>query len=161
MQKFHRNKQLATKLIIKSEIIRPAQVNRVNFHKPIVARSVEPKIVTLNNYICDCGEEFQYHRDFLEHKKTHKGTPQNACHLCDKKYTHHKDLLAHIRRKHTEEGVKPVFCEICGNQFSSNVTLRSHKKYHMEPEHACSFPGCDQKFYRREKLTVHEVSWLN
>jgi hypothetical protein len=46
-------------------------------------------------------------------------------------------------------------CDVCGMSFQRPGDLRRHSQMHEHPSHQCRVPGCERKFYRRDKLRDH------
>lgn len=47
----------------------------------------------------------------------------NRCEVCDKTFSTRTNLTRH---KITHEGRKPYICNVCGNSFTQNGSLKSH-----------------------------------
>lgn len=125
-------------------------------------KTVDPNVQykgTKKTFVCPCGEEFRLHSQLVDHtKKVHQNIRDHICHDCGKSFFSKRELDLHIKRVHMKGLGEGVFCEICGNQYSSKSSLRAHRKYHQEPQYVCAFPGCDKKFVKKQKLDMHEVS---
>jgi hypothetical protein len=69
-----------------------------------------------------------------------------TCTICHKTCDDLRSLHRHMK---THAGIKPWYCEACGNTYSKKHTFQSHRCY---PEH-CNI--CDKKFRTDKDLKVH------
>lgn len=52
-----------------------------------------------------------------------KGNTENYCERCDKRFSTRTNLTRHLL---THDGLKPYVCNVCGNAFTQNGSLKSH-----------------------------------
>lgn len=81
-----------------------------------------------------------------------KGPPQKnfKCHLCPKLLYNEGNLIAHLRRMHTDTAHT---CKICGEKLQDPKAYRKHMaKYHLKAKHKCTL--CEKAFKSSKLLRV-------
>ncbi|MFS8507371.1 MAG: C2H2-type zinc finger protein [Candidatus Babeliales bacterium] len=80
--------------------------------------------------------------------------PQNACHLCTKRYKYANELRRHIL-SHLNK--REFYCDFedCSSAFNDETALRNHKKQH-DPLKSYECKGCGKFFKSRHALKNHE-----
>lgn len=73
----------------------------------------------------DCEKSFSAPGFLKQHKKTHFGTRDLLCHLCEKAYYNNKDLQIHLNVVHK---TKTYFCELCEYKNSRRDYIGNHLK---------------------------------
>ncbi|KAF2460937.1 hypothetical protein BDY21DRAFT_135734 [Lineolata rhizophorae] len=99
-------------------------------------------------FVCQfdgCGQAFTTKQILQHHVKTHQGTRDKKCELCDYTCTTQTSLQNHIRAVHTKE--KPYKCNFPGCDFrcSDSSNLSKHAKTHNKRVFKCPHPGCASK----------------
>ena len=129
--------------------------------------------------ICsNCGKRFLTKSRLVTHAKMQGGTCkkpplppdvtviraagpyQYQCSICNVKMTTRSKVFNHIT---THTKIKEYICDICGNNFTTNLGLVSHKLC-IHPEtvpdsehpHRCSFEGCGRSFGSGVSLRIHQ-----
>lgn len=112
----------------------------------------------------------------------HRPTGETTCDICNKKLRSFITMRSHMRNIHSNERVKRVKCNECGQTFSSAGNLNSHKRIHFKSKaFVCTYCGrgfnqlhnlnehtnrhtgekpykcdnCDKTFSRKTSLTAH------
>ena len=62
-----------------------------------------------------------------------------------------KTFVVHSRSHKPQQ--KKAFCDICGQTFTQESTLKSHMKLHMSEKLKCS--TCKRSFYDKQELGSH------
>lgn len=73
-----------------------------------------------------CPQKRRYLKDLKDHMAKHRGDPQYACDLCEKKYTVKYSLKYHYEKIHLD--IKRHICLICSELFYDNTELKKHLK---------------------------------
>ncbi|KAG9250199.1 putative C2H2 finger domain protein [Emericellopsis atlantica] len=60
------------------------------------------------------------------------------------------------RVSRAKKGVPVHICDICQKTFTRAEHLRRHKLSHLPPDIACTVPGCDKVFHRRDLFERHQ-----
>jgi len=77
-----------------------------------------------------------------------------GCKLCGKSFTREHTLKMHL---FVHFKIKRFACDICCKRFTLKQHLREHAVTHTkEKPYKCSFPGCNDRFRQRAKLSVHK-----
>lgn len=109
-------------------------------------------------HICDiCARVFRSKAIYEKHKiLVHSDVkPDPAqCQVCGAWLKHEGSLKAHIKRHHTQEGVRHI-CEMCGKESPNATALYMHKKYvhWSEKIHKCTI--CEKAFKEEKTLREH------
>ncbi|XP_067641285.1 zinc finger protein 91-like [Eurosta solidaginis] len=128
---------------------------REHAEKLRLASEAAPPSKKEREYICSyCCQIFK--TEFyvkLHEKKVHLcdiESERKECPICKKKFEK-RYLRSHLSNVHTAGEKFP--CEICGDLFKSNLSLKNHRKLHLERKFQCTM--CDKGFIRRAVLKVH------
>lgn len=113
-----------------------------------------------------CPEVFTREKLYEQHIKSHyKGSEDNKCLLCDKKFKHLSSVAIHTE----EHGSRELPCDQCGRLFKGRMQLVGHRnKYHQVVTHkrsgqlrqvelhVCSV--CGKTFTQGHRLNQHMLS---
>lgn len=107
-------------------------------------------------YQCDeCGKCFAMKTYLLTHVTRHLEVKPEHCSICQKRFTHKKDVVSHIRQVHTKEA--SITCRICGEGFSSWGTRKRHEiNKHTGKLHVCKY--CGRAFGEARDRNKHEYT---
>lgn len=115
-------------------------------------------------YKCnDCQESFNYENNLILHSATHN-IDNPFCPICKTKFNRIAGLKAHILLHEQEES---LFCNECGDEFTSRVYLEEHMREHKEQKAPVNEPApktyfkcnsCSAKFntYNEKKEHMKE-----
>lgn len=112
-----------------------------------------------NVHVCDeCGKSYSNRFNLENHKSSVHGENVDEfgsiykCKVCDNQFTNRKDLYEHLN-EHAENPAVHL-CDTCGKCFNSIITLRAHKRVHLNIR---NFPcdKCDKRFRTRLQLLQH------
>lgn len=104
------------------------------------------------SHVCYCGKNFPLKGMLQKHIKfSHQGERRFICTICNKGYNFKQKYLDHMNNIHGNPQSIP--CPTCGKLFKSSINLKSHAKYHSEPQFKCSH--CSKMFYERFRLEEH------
>ncbi|KAF4518145.1 hypothetical protein B566_EDAN008847 [Ephemera danica] len=82
-------------------------------------------------YKCDvCDKAFVSNHKLVHHSQSHGGTKEYACKSCSSTFFTFSALEQHVRILHSTE--KKHVCEICGNSFKLEVSLKVHLDHHIK-----------------------------
>jgi len=103
-------------------------------------------------YGCDlCDKKFTHLRELDWHRVIHAGENKFECMLCNKKFPKSSKLKRHFL-VHT--GEKPHSCEECSKRFATTSDLKRHQRRRCcGMLHTCS--QCDSAYTQAEQLEVH------
>ena len=126
------------------------------FHLKNHIRCVHEKKKLIKPYKCEiCAKAFVAPSDLkLHHAVVHEGKKPFSCKECEENFASKQALLAHTRRRHTEEGLsekrlKIFFCQICDKEVHGKVAHNA--KFHPKTEaNGLKCPKCDKRFQRPE-----------
>ena len=78
----------------------------------------------------------------------HEGIKNFTCNICDKSFSLHQSLKAHIKYYHESNGEENK-CDLCNKTFTLPGTLKAHiQEVHQDIKaHQC--PYCDDKAFKR------------
>ena len=110
-------------------------------------------------FICNiCGKEFSAKASLEKHGVVHGETYRYKCEQCQKGFSSIHSLTVHENVHH--KGIKPFLCTICGNGFTSKISLVEHMNMHngIKP-FSCKI--CDLSFARKSTLRLHNISEHN
>lgn len=127
------------------------------------------------HHTCDVCLEFCHNQARLSnHVWKHK--LHHLCYRCGIAYRNKPDITNHLFWKHGTESIlckkclqkkwphvyhfcnpPAIFaCEECSLQFTRAVSLKVHKRFHLEEfPHVCIVEGCTEKFVSKKLLTKH------
>ncbi|KRT84467.1 zinc finger protein [Oryctes borbonicus] len=111
-------------------------------------------------YYCgECGKGFNSKPDKIEHEMLHKGVKPHVCVVCDKKFSHSRNLLEHQLTYHSAM-ISGAYlenqCSICKKVFGKKSTLENHihVKHDLKLKpHMCD--KCGKCFSTNTKLILH------
>ena len=113
---------------------------------------------TNKSWICDCcGLRFGCKDVLRKHMMIHL-PPTFTCSVCDKKFVHAGNLIAH---KKLHRGVLNEICEVCNKEYATKVSLSHHKiqrhfaKFHCEVT-GCTSVLCSKSYYKFHLKTMHK-----
>lgn len=104
----------------------------------------------LNCTMCD--KTFESHYSFVRHVENHALFPESFyCDICGSNIKKKKDLLGHMKDKHS--GIKHP-CLICGKEFNRSTYLTVHKRIHEDiRQFKCT--DCGHAFITAGALSFH------
>lgn len=103
--------------------------------------------------VCFCGKSFRQKSVYARHFRViHRQVKAFKCSFCGKDFSGKNHLNYHVKARHSETSTM-VTCEICGNRYKNEDTLKKHLIYHAEPKFECSL--CRKKFHENKKLLDH------
>lgn len=103
-------------------------------------------------FSCDiCDRSFSQKITLAQHLNSHSSLKSYTCE-CGLSFKQNSSLFKH-RKKHSTESI--VSCIDCNKTFSTNETLRQHRKsrHNLEKDISCS--ECQKKFASRSALKYH------
>uniref|UniRef100_A0A8D7ZUJ5 Endothelial zinc finger protein induced by tumor necrosis factor alpha n=1 Tax=Culex pipiens TaxID=7175 RepID=A0A8D7ZUJ5_CULPI len=103
--------------------------------------------------VCElCGKVLPNLIDLKTHMHQHRGERPFGCDVpdCGASFSSIQALKQHIVRIHSNEHHP---CPECGKLFTSFITLRSHRRTHLEKPFACNF--CDLRVRLKCQLKTH------
>ena len=81
-------------------------------------------------------------------KGVHEGIKNFTCNVCDKSFSLHQSLKAHIKYYHETNG-EGNKCDLCNKTFTLPGTLKAHIQEVHEDIRAYHCPYCDDKAFKR------------
>ncbi|XP_044743907.1 zinc finger protein 391-like [Chrysoperla carnea] len=101
----------------------------------------------------ECGKLFEKPLYLQRHSKAHKPKDLFTCTTCNKQYQKIEALKYH-EAKHTEERVL-VYCEQCGQSFTTKSNLECHMKTVHSQERPYRCEQCPKRFKNMKTLNDH------
>ena len=102
---------------------------------------------------CDvCGRQCSSRPAMRRHVDSHVLKPRISCDECDKSFTRATSLYHHRRAMHS--AVKPYKCELCGETFNFNHSMKLHMLKHAgQRPHQCA--TCGKSYLTATHLKKH------
>lgn len=123
------------------------QVHEKNIHKVF-----HPHLHDVNDKTCPvCLKTFKTVFTLKSHLAVH-GELEHECPHCEKKFSHEKYLLGHVKEVHKE---RSFICKVCNKSFKHSRHLNDHLKTHTKP-YNCE--GCGKSFALEKSLKRHQES---
>jgi len=106
-----------------------------------------------------CGEAFHIIKEFKIHMKGVHGVKPYQCEVCGKSFNEKKEIRDHHGKVHS--GVKPFICDLCGKAFSIQKSLKEHKKQVHTVERPFTCEICEKSFKFSNALKSHHLVHSN
>ncbi|KAJ8321439.1 hypothetical protein KUTeg_001009 [Tegillarca granosa] len=108
------------------------------------------------NFKCkECGRGFNYNSNLKAHMVVHSGVKPFKCDICPKAYTRAAELRHHQATVHEGKNLNKFFCKFCNKGFSHVTNLRHHVYTHTgEKPYKCHL--CDAAFTTNQSLKFHK-----
>ncbi|XP_053685543.1 putative zinc finger protein 66 [Sabethes cyaneus] len=100
------------------------------------------KHYTSGSIVICCERSFTSRQILYEHCLRHRNPDQFKCHKCDKNFTDSRGLRHHNWWIHTPVSKRPFKCDVCGDAFIKDYSLKAHMQKHIEKERRVN--SCDQ-----------------
>lgn len=119
----------------------------------IFARHVENHALFPNSFYCDiCDSNIKKKKDLLGHMKDKHSGIKHPCSICGKEFNRSSYLTVH---KRIHEDIRPFKCTICGHAFITAGALSFHMKKHNNTLPQCPCIYCGKIFDRSGALAEH------
>ena len=111
-------------------------------------------------YSCDiCGAQLSTKSGLLRHRKTHdKFRKMYQCKYCGKEFTASEGRNKHEIDIHIQAGMKHR-CDVCDKYYSSEDSLKKHKKNHCKDRKMFTCDICQKEFVGLSALKTHKKYW--
>ena len=96
----------------------------LQFHVATVHEADKSK----QDYVCDICGYTTYHNFWLKKHvfAKHSKEKHTKCYYCAETFAYKANMEVHVDRKHSDQGVKEHFCDICGKGFIYAYSLKFH-----------------------------------
>lgn len=139
-------------------IIQSDQTTALNYNKTFephcnFARHVEKHALFPDSFYCDiCGSNIKKKRDLLGHMKDKHSGIKHPCTICGKEFNRSSYLTVH---KRIHDDIRPFKCADCGHAFVTAGALSFHMKKHNNTMPQCPCIYCGKVFDRSSALAEH------
>lgn len=117
------------------------------------ARHVESHAMFPDCFHCDiCGSRIKKKKDLLGHMKDKHSGIKHPCSICGKEFNRSSYLAVH---KRIHEDIRPFKCTDCGSAFITAGALSFHMKKHNNTLPQCPCMYCGKVFDRSGALAEH------
>ena len=127
--------------VFTSQVGLTGHVNKVHLGQPVKEKKYE----------CEkCSFKTNSREDLWEHKKVDHNE-EIECKPCSMVFVNYQTLKAHNNLKHSDDDQQ--ICYYCGKEFSSNITLQRHLKFHSGQRFTCNI--CNKSMSTKASYQDH------